>query len=88
MPEDLLQQLANVEVPPAPKDIDRRVHRRLNGLLLWGHLGDLLLRGLPFALACFAEAVIGLLSYSLSGRFPSGREVPPDENAADDGQDD
>ncbi len=88
MPEDLLEQLANVEVPPPPKDIDRRVHQRLNGLLLLGQLGDLLFRGLPFVLTCFAEAVIGAVSYSLSGRFPSVRKVPPDEDAAGDGQDD
>ena len=73
MPSDLLEQLADTEVPPLPVDFRRRVHRRLNHRLLAVHLGDLLVRGLPFAITSFAQALFGLIHYSASGQYPTDR---------------
>ena len=70
---NLLDRLADVEVPPLPEGLPEHVHRRVNGLLLIGHLADLAVRGLPFAVAAFAQAFGAMVTYSLSGRYAIGR---------------
>jgi len=70
MPQDVLEQLAELEVPSKPVDLQRDVHKRLNARLLSLHLAELALRALPYAFVCFSEALAGLVSYSATGRYP------------------
>ena len=69
--ESFLDQLADVPVPPPPPDLDNRVHQSVNHWLLAAHLGDLAVRGFPFAVMHFARAVAGALSLTSSGRYPA-----------------
>ena len=73
MTDDLLQQLADVEVPVPPDDFDRQVHQRLNVRLLLAHLAELALCGLPMAFLYFSRAFLGLVIYSVTGRFDVDR---------------
>ena len=52
MPNDLLEKLAEMPVPPAPpaQSFDRLLHRRINDRLLVGQILDLLLRSTLAAL--------------------------------------
>jgi hypothetical protein len=70
MATDLFEQLSQSEVPPPPDEFDRQFHRRLNQSLLVGHFVELGVRAIPFALGFFMRAVIGLLVFSFTGRFP------------------
>ena len=81
MENHLLEQLGEVEVPPLPKDFDRQVHSRLNSRLLVAHLADLALRGLPTAVMHFAWAWVGLVRFSLTGRFETARRGGADSAA-------
>lgn len=71
MPVDLLEQLAEVPVPPAPTPqvFDRAVHQRINSRLIAGQIFDLLIRGSAFAMVHFAKAVVGVLRLTLTGKF-------------------
>lgn len=70
MNHNLLERLAESEVPPLPADFDRSVHQRLNQALLVGQFVELFFRTLPYALAHFALGVLGAVAFTLSGRFP------------------
>ena len=72
MNHDLLELLAATEIPPVPADFDRDVHQRVNHALLLGHVAELGLRVLPYALVHMAQALFGLAALTLSGRFPTG----------------
>ena len=71
MNHDLLERLAESEVPPLPADFDRSVHQRLNQALLVGQFVELFFRTLPYALAHFALGVLGAVIFTLSGQFPA-----------------
>jgi hypothetical protein len=68
---DIWEQLAAKEIPPVPADFDRDIHQRVNHALLVAHVAELGLRVLPYALVHMAQALIGLFSLTLSGRFPA-----------------
>lgn len=83
MNHDILDRLAESEVPPLPAHFDRSVHQRLNQVLLVGQAAELLFRTLPYALAHFAQGVIGAVVFTLSGQFPVSRpkdSTDPREN--------
>ena len=65
---NLLDQLSKQPVPPPPPDFGRKVHRRLNGWLLFGQLADLTLRGIPFAALHFMRALAAGVMFTLTGR--------------------
>ena len=71
MATDFFEQLAETKVPPAPVDLPEQVHRRLNSSLLTLQMLDLLLRGLGYAMFEFGRALVGVITYSLLGRFGS-----------------
>ncbi len=79
MNRDLLEQLAESDVPPVPRELERSIHDRLNTLLVVGHLSDFLLRAIPHAVAHFAEAVGELAASTLGGRPPSRSSRPPED---------
>jgi len=74
---DLFEQLAEDDVPPVPADFDRKVHARVNDSLLSVHLTEFVFRVVPYALGHFAQATIGLLIFTLCGRFPHDRGNRP-----------
>lgn len=83
MNHDILERLAESDVPPLPANFDRSVHQRLNQVLLVGQFAELLFRTLPYALAHFAQGVIGAVAFTLSGQFPVSRlkdSTDPREN--------
>lgn len=75
-----LDQLADTEVPVPPQDFQHELHGRLNEWLLIVHAGDLIAGAFPFAARCFARAVAGLISLTLTGKYPAmGRNENGDE---------
>ncbi len=75
MTNDLLEQLAQSEIPPVPADFDRDVHERVNHALMLGHFAEFGLRVLPYAFVHMAQALIGFISLTLSGRFPTSEST-------------
>lgn len=73
MSNDLFERLAELEVPPAPAELDRQVHQRVNRLLLTTHLADLALVGLGYAFLQFTRPLLDLIVLSITGR-----PLPPD----------
>lgn len=73
MPQDIFEQLAQLNVPPPPPQLDRAVHDRVNRSLVALHLADLLLRGMPWAMLHFGRAVIGLIGLTLRGKSGDDR---------------
>lgn len=72
MTEDLLERLAETDVPPVPVELDREVHHRVNRMLLVAHLADLAVWGMLHALAQFARPVLHLFVLTLTGKPLSG----------------
>jgi len=70
---NLLEQLADWEVPPPPAQFDAQLHERVNRSLVKAQVIDLVVRGLPWTLAHFARAIVGLFTFTLLGRY----EVKP-----------
>jgi len=71
MAPDLFEQLANMEVPPPPAHFDAQLHDKVNRSLVASHLVDLVLSGFPWACGHFARALIGMICYTLTGRYES-----------------
>jgi hypothetical protein len=69
MTDDFLAPLAQLDVRPPPPEFDRQLHERMNRSLLVQHLVDLVTGALPWALVHFAQAVVGLLRFTTTGRF-------------------
>ncbi len=74
MATDLWQQLATEEVPPPPVEFDNQLHQRVNKSLVSLQLVDLAVRAMPWAIVEFARAVLGLVAYSIAGRYPDRPE--------------
>lgn len=75
MTNDLLEQLAQSEIPPVPADFDHDVHERVNDALMFGHIAEFGLRVLPYAFVHMAQALTGFFSLTLSGRFPASEST-------------
>jgi hypothetical protein len=82
MATDLWQQLATEEVPPPPVEFDHQLHERVNKSLVSLQLIDLAVRAMPWAIFEFARAVLGLVAYSIAGRYPDR----PDEKNTEEKQ--
>ncbi len=78
MSTDLLEQLAEVPVPPAPppQQFDRGIHQRINDRLFVGQVVDLALRGFGFAAAHFSRSLLGLLRLTFTGKFDPPKSGP------------
>ena len=77
MTDDLLERLAEAEVPPAPARLTRDVHDSVNRNLLIAHLVDLGLNGMVHACGAFSKAVIHLIVLTTSGKFWQPTEKRP-----------
>ncbi len=73
MSDNLLEQLGSRDVPPVPEEFDEQLHARVNRTLLTRDLFDLGLRATPWAMGIFAQAVIDLLGFTLSGHLQDER---------------
>lgn len=73
MATDLFERLAELEVPPPPEaeQFDRQLHQRVNRSLVTAQFTDLVVGGLPFAVLHFARALVGLLAFTITGRYDS-----------------
>ncbi|MEO8496934.1 MAG: hypothetical protein ABI614_17825 [Planctomycetota bacterium] len=69
MASDLLQSLANEDVPDRPPELSRQVHQRLNPWLVTLHLAEFALQTLPYAFYHFLRALLGACLFSLTGEF-------------------
>jgi|GEM_PF-2506430 len=69
MSDNLLEQLAGHEVPPIPEEFDEQLHGRVSRNLLIHDLVDLGLRATPWAMGIFAQSVVDLFGFTLSGRL-------------------
>ncbi len=74
---DLLEQLAETEVPPPPARLDRDVHRRVNQSLLLLHFAELLFKALPYAIVHLTSGLLGLLNFSVTGKYRAARGDRP-----------
>ena len=68
MATDLLDQLADRDVPPPPEVLDRAVHDEINRTLLWQQAAELCLKATPWVLGHFVQAAVGVIRYTLTGR--------------------
>lgn len=69
MAPDLLEQLAQTEVPPPPATFDSQLHDKVNRALLITQLFDLFLVGMPWAFLQFSRALLGFVSFTVTGRY-------------------
>ncbi len=69
MTDDLLEQLAQAEVPPVPAKLTHDVHDSVNRTLLVAHLVDLALNGVSYACGAFAKGVIHLIVMTTTGKL-------------------
>jgi hypothetical protein len=74
MSDNILNQLAAMEVPAPPDNLDQVVHQSVNRWLLGLQLLNFLLRAIPTAAAYFACAMAGAIYYTLVGVYPKNRE--------------
>ena len=65
----LLEQLADLEVPPPPAQFDTQLHERVNRSLVTWQLVDLVVSALPNALMHFSRAFVGFIAFTLSGQY-------------------
>ena len=70
MASDLFDQLAASDVPPAPPQLERKVHQQLNRALLAQHLWDFALGAMPWLFAQVVPAMLAVISVTLFGRYP------------------
>ena len=70
-PPNLLNQLADSEVPTPPPSFDREVHDRLNGYLLMAQMADLAVCGLPYAFSHMIQAMAAGITFSMTGQYES-----------------
>jgi hypothetical protein len=69
MARDILQQLAELEVPQAPADLVQQVHDRLNERLTLLHFVEYAVKAMPAALLHFLSALTGLARFTLTGKY-------------------
>ena len=66
---ELVETQAEGRVRPPPKNLVRRVHRRLNRWLLLLHLVEFVLQVVPYVAGHFVRAVLGWLMFTISGEY-------------------
>ncbi|MGD9720451.1 MAG: hypothetical protein AB7O59_24925 [Pirellulales bacterium] len=71
MAPDLLEQLADVSVPPPPAEFDTQLHEKVNRGLVLSQLVELFLYAMPWACAHFGKAVLGVVAFTVTGRYES-----------------
>ncbi|MGE0607977.1 MAG: hypothetical protein AB7O62_12855 [Pirellulales bacterium] len=75
MTDDLLEQLAQAEVPPVPAKLSRDVHDSLNRTLLAAHLIDLAIHGTAYACNAFAKGVLHVITLTITGKLQDKKKT-------------
>ena len=72
---DLLESLAEVDVPPVPAapEFSAGVRAKLNPRLLAAHVVGFALQALPWAAVQFVAVVLAAVRFSVTGAWPQGR---------------
>jgi hypothetical protein len=80
---DVLDQLADVAVPPVPaqRSFTAGVRRKLNPRLLAVHVIEFALGATGWAVVHMAAALLAAIQYTATGTWPRGRE--PGETRGD-----
>jgi hypothetical protein len=78
---DLLDRLADVDVPPVPTapEFTAGVRRKLHPRLLAAHVAGFALQALPWAAVQFVGAVLAVVRFSLTGSWPRQRGAREEE---------
>ena len=74
MANNVLDQLADAEIPEAPADFGDQFHDRLNGRMLLLQMLDLAVFALPYALFHFGRGLVGAVMFSLADKHGKGPE--------------
>jgi hypothetical protein len=74
MATNLFEQLAQSEIPPPPPEFDRQLHERVNRTLIVTQLIDLALSAMPWAMLQLGRALLGIVTFSLTGHYGSKRD--------------
>jgi hypothetical protein len=69
MPNDFLEQLAEIEVPPPPPSFDRQLHNRVNRSLIIVQVVELVLGAFPAAVLEFGRAMLAFGRFTLAGKY-------------------
>jgi hypothetical protein len=69
MPDNLLEQLGETKVPAPPPRLQAAVRERMNTSLMTLYVVDFLLRGMPWAVMHFAQALGGAVLLTISGDY-------------------
>jgi len=71
---DLLEQLADVTVPPVPaaRTFTAGVRRKLHPRLLLLHVAEFAIGATAWSAGCFLVAMVAALRYTVTGRWPGG----------------
>jgi len=72
--KNFLDQLADEELPAVPGELDANLHHRINNLLLWQHVLELICSGIPYVFFHLLHALTGAAYFSISGRYPKTGE--------------
>jgi hypothetical protein len=74
---DLLESLAEVDVPPVPAapEFSAGVRAKLHPRLLVAHVAGFALQALPWAAVQFLTAVLAAVRFSVTGTWPQRRAV-------------
>ena len=80
MANNLLDQLNEGEVPPPPEQLRQDVHQRVNQWLLAAQTAELVLRAFSYAALQFAVAVMGLMNFTVVGKYELNREDEKDRD--------
>ena len=72
--KNFLDQLADEEMPAVPSELDAFLHHRINKLLLWQHVLELICSGIPYVFFHLLHAITAAACFSISGRYPKTGE--------------
>jgi hypothetical protein len=75
--DDILQQLAEEDVPPVPAEFDVRVHERVNSTLLLIQILEFTGSMLPRAMFAMLRSVLHLLLVTIFGQHVSDENGDP-----------
>jgi hypothetical protein len=74
MASNLFERLADAEVPPPPAQFATQLHDRVNRSLVGTQLIDLMTVGMCWSFFHFARALVGMISYTVTGRYDTTRK--------------
>jgi hypothetical protein len=83
MADIFLEQLGELEVPPPPAEFDSQLHDRVNESLLGAQLMELIVEVMPWAMVEMARAFVGLVLFTLTGRYITESPEKQDEKSSD-----